>query len=672
VLSAYFDGQVCVTNTGAQATQNLVINDRLSKSTKVFNTVSVDVSAQPVINPGQTACYAYSIPLPANAINAGATYKDTAVVTITNKSGSFGTPAGTSASASAALPTTPTLVNAAISVSDTNGQTFNFSASGSQQYSQNVACTAPSMTITNTATIVGTQQSVQASAQITCTARTISGTGATNYITTTANTMIVIDYSSVPIEALVPDGSGGLTSFPGTGTPSGTFSIPSVPFGLYTLHVGSNYVVTTSSTPDLSTFAEGRSDVQPIDPSQLSSTIINVGLGSLAPWQTGDMLEFFAPNANDYVFGLDQLATSGTPQAGDTSLNLSFDATAFVFGGVGANLIDANKGDITYLTQLSQQFSDCGQLSGCSSIPYIGLNRAYQTSLFTLAANTTNTFSTFTPPNGPGDSFTDLSSGSSSISLEMKTTQFAALLSGFNPGAANCASVTTVDQEPFCFANIGISDIPNAPTGSPYGFYGATADLLILQLPPGGPDVMTGSMSYGDPFLAGILARLFTVQYGSLVPAIAPGATRPTFFSNEILWVTDVSTAAAGPIVPSLSAPQSIAVVPTGGGASANFYSDQTGVGSSPTISWSSPAIGTPTLYQLNIYQLTNVNGGTRRHLVASLFTSNTSVTLPNLLTAGNASVIVLVAESGPSVGAPLKTTDPESEVLVSSGVLQP
>jgi hypothetical protein len=54
-LSGFIDGQVCVTNTGGQATQNLAITQQVTKpsSATVLASSAVDVSAQPVLNPAR-------------------------------------------------------------------------------------------------------------------------------------------------------------------------------------------------------------------------------------------------------------------------------------------------------------------------------------------------------------------------------------------------------------------------------------------------------------------------------------------------------------------------------------------------------------------------------------------------------------------------------------------
>lgn len=154
VMSATFTGEICVTNTGAAATQGLQIIDTLSKPPKkaVIASTVVDVSGHPVLAPAERHCYPYLIDL-ATGVVPGTTYKDTAKVTITNKAGRA---SGASPSATAVLPASASVVNnAAITVADTNGSTFTFSASGSQTYTQTFECGADAGTHTNTVSAEG-------------------------------------------------------------------------------------------------------------------------------------------------------------------------------------------------------------------------------------------------------------------------------------------------------------------------------------------------------------------------------------------------------------------------------------------------------------------------------------------------------------------------------------
>ena len=171
VEEAWMDGQVCVTNGGAVATENLAITADLKNGLPppddVVASISVNTSGNPVLDPGETDCYPYlvNVPLPPHA---GGEYKITANVTITNHSGHLGTPFGPSPSATTVFPASPTLINASINVDDTNGGSWLFSDSGSVSYNRTFACDGDEGKHDNTATIRETGQSDGASVTVNC------------------------------------------------------------------------------------------------------------------------------------------------------------------------------------------------------------------------------------------------------------------------------------------------------------------------------------------------------------------------------------------------------------------------------------------------------------------------------------------------------------------------
>jgi len=183
----FFSGEVCVTNGGeVQPTQDLQIIVRLtnpSGSTE-YGTNMVNVSSKPILNPGESWCYPYTVTF-GNLTNAVAgEYKVTADVTITNHSGHPGTRFGPSPSATAELdPSAPTeTVNDSINVDDSYGGTFPFSNSGSASYQRTFTC-GDSGTFPNTATIRETNQSSSASVTVNCYKLQVSKTAQTQYTT---------------------------------------------------------------------------------------------------------------------------------------------------------------------------------------------------------------------------------------------------------------------------------------------------------------------------------------------------------------------------------------------------------------------------------------------------------------------------------------------------------
>jgi hypothetical protein len=194
----YFDGQICVTNGGAEDSQNLTIvvqlKDGYEPPNDVIASAPVDVSGHPILAAGETHCYSYSIDVPSidqfnnPQPNPGHSYKITANTTIDNHAP--GTTGGPSTSASATFPSgPPTPVNDSISVDDDyagSGSPWTFSASGSKQYSRTFSCDADKGTHDNTASIspasaASGSASDSASVTVNCHSLNVSKTASTSF-----------------------------------------------------------------------------------------------------------------------------------------------------------------------------------------------------------------------------------------------------------------------------------------------------------------------------------------------------------------------------------------------------------------------------------------------------------------------------------------------------------
>lgn len=176
--AVFVEGEVCVNNGGAVATENLTIwDDVLYKvgagQFQVLTSAQVDTSANPILDPGESYCYPYKITF---SPVADANYKNSARVTITNHSGHLGEPFGPSPDAGFSLPSSPTLVNDSVTVDDTNGSPFpqTVSASTTINYNRTFSCPSDQGKHDNTATIQETGQNSSASVQVNCYGLTVS------------------------------------------------------------------------------------------------------------------------------------------------------------------------------------------------------------------------------------------------------------------------------------------------------------------------------------------------------------------------------------------------------------------------------------------------------------------------------------------------------------------
>ena len=184
----WVDGQVCVTNVGETDTESLTIRDRVQANTgsgfppgQFIADVMLDLSANPVLSPDETHCYAYSIPL--TPVAGAVAYRNNAAVRVTNDPRCSdddpttapgcnpGDPFGPNVVAEFNLPASPTLINNAINVDDTNpaGDAGPFSSTTSYSYDRTFTCDGDEGQHDNTATIVETGQSDNASVTVTCT-----------------------------------------------------------------------------------------------------------------------------------------------------------------------------------------------------------------------------------------------------------------------------------------------------------------------------------------------------------------------------------------------------------------------------------------------------------------------------------------------------------------------
>jgi hypothetical protein len=189
VEEAWVDGQITVYNGGAVATENLAITAVLKNGYGAPNdflaSAPVDVSGNPVLDPGETGVYSYRVNIPVTGgsfpqPHAGGTYKVTANVTITNHSGHLGEAFGPSPSCTDTMPGCPVLVNDSIHVNDSNGGSWAFSDDGSTSYEKEFTCDGDEGSHNNTATIQETGQYDTAAVTVNCYALTVTKDAATS------------------------------------------------------------------------------------------------------------------------------------------------------------------------------------------------------------------------------------------------------------------------------------------------------------------------------------------------------------------------------------------------------------------------------------------------------------------------------------------------------------
>jgi hypothetical protein len=428
--------------------------------------------------------------------------------------------------------------------------------------------------------------------------RTVSGTLSRKYVTPSGEMVIPADLRSLPVSAVVPPSFAAIA---GVTTANGTFSIEGVPEGAFYLKLDRRYLEMSGSAVDLSFSLLGRPGVG----AATATTPLTFDVSNLATWQAADEIQMFVPGSGTIAYAMESNASAGVPAVGATSL------AGFVFDLSRADyraLIDGSAGDELYLTQLATQTT--------SGRTFRTVARSVVPAPFTVtnggSANVSGTFATVTQ---------------ATLDAIWDRPAFAAELIARSPrtSASN-------------WSTFAVSVLPEASTR---GFYHGAADVVVFA-PGYSPDesTVTAAWSYGDPFPAAwsrfVWCRFFTyrtVQLGSAAPEIV---------FAELLAFRDLETISAqAPLVPVVGA----VVDPLINGSDA--FGALTGIGTSPTLSWTEPQIGAATKYVVRVKAVTNAGGQTTLATIATLETTATQIVVPpNILMPGDTYMFQIISRS--------------------------
>jgi hypothetical protein len=397
-------------------------------------------------------------------------------------------------------------------------------------------------------------------------------------------TAVAPDAATASVEALAPDGSGGWVHYPPTPATfdvTGSASIANVPAGSYLLVFrdggGVSHVVQTSwSAVDLGYDVLGRADAAPAS----LPTPVSYALTGLAAGAT----EVQVTSSNADVAHVAELAGED-------------------WAASGSNLLAA--GDVFYVHDLAPVA--CGAYA-CQ----VATDWSSQVS----GGLTDGAASTIAAALAPATTF-------GSVTADWQTSAFELLLAAMNPVATTDAIAHTllVGASAYPLVNFG----PFASGGAPV--------LFQLQQPAGTGNVAAGVVGYGQ-FLDPVLWNEWRgVGFSARVAYTAPLASTPLIETVSVARREPMIPAPATPIAPTLGPAQTPLV--NGLGA----FSTLTGVGLTPTFSWSAPATGVPTSYQVSIYRLFASGTASASALVASLTVAGASTQVavpPGLLLAGD------------------------------------
>ena len=428
--------------------------------------------------------------------------------------------------------------------------------------------------------------------------RTVQALAQGTYLPFNAATGVITPSTPFPFSAstdiVLADGS---TTLEGTFNPAtGVCSIPNVPAGYYWLRNHStDYIWTSLQNVDLSEKWPGR----PIAYSTKANTDLGFFLTGLAPWQDPDYIVLYDFNSNSYY--------NFTPHVnpGATSNN-----TVWNFGNI--SMIDTTQGDAPRLVQMNDTPSGSAHLIAATS----GLTPGSLTVVDGATSNIIGSLSSLPQ--------------SSNLWISYSRSDFAALRSEYNPHGI-------IDWGPFI-------EFDSMPGATAYGDTSNWLDGIYFQdsnvavtTDPTPVMVAAPALEPGFEWIA-YAGENYHMEYQLAGTSSACQIkARPSRIYS--LTLPD----ATHPIQPVLGPVRN----PTINGLS--LYSNQAGVGLTPTLAWEAPDLGLPQTCHVSVYQLLASGAATTSTFVAQFYLegNQTSMTLPTgILTPGGTYYFMIGAVS--------------------------
>lgn len=430
---------------------------------------------------------------------------------------------------------------------------------------------------------------------------------------------VISDFSHATVGLWYRD--AGMPDFKkGIGNDDGTFVIREVPAGEVTVQLDHRYFVTTARRLAFDSFIGARKDAEPA--TQESTLRLTMrGLEPIDP--NANRSAFFFTQGESLVANLENVARPVTP-AGATSVESDLNWVA-VTDGLGIGLPDSSKGDKGWALQFHTTTTDGGTNTS--------IIRFAEFPALTLAnGGTTDAVADLVSPTGQP------------LTVTFDKPAFTALRASFGRSAG---------LGYFSFS------LGTSPAPAPHTMIGQTAITLASAVEDETATLPSVNVAGSFPSTWG---RTLAVAY--LVPQarsmLADGGS-PTSFSGG-LSVSDLPANLTGMQSPTLTQVRGAQI------SARNFIEDQTGVGTTPTVTWMAPTTGTVSSYRLTINRL-NTSGSAAE--IWRIYTPNPSVTVPpGILVANTAYVFELEALSFGQGG--ITFTLPYRYSNVVSGVIRP
>jgi hypothetical protein len=246
--------------------------------------------------------------------------------------------------------------------------------------------------------------------------------------------------------------------------------------------------IDTARSIDLSSYSMGRPSATN---ATSSSTVVTFDITALDAWQSGDIIELVAPNANDYFFLNDGDVTPG-PNVGDVALS------GYAVPWIGNPLVLGAMGDVLTIFH-------------ASTVSAGGAFRARvvrERCVFPRFDMTDGT------PSMLSGAFTNVPADAAMTITNWRTTAFEAMRSQLGPGLGSAPGHHTMD-------------VQAQPLRPPHATqFSGTLDLYFVDGDPSA-DVSLGTFHYANPYAASDVLRGTQVYFDTTVQV--PGAMPTTF-----------------------------------------------------------------------------------------------------------------------------------------------
>lgn len=398
----------------------------------------------------------------------------------------------------------------------------------------------------------------------------IDGTWRDTYHTSQGSkTVSACNVAAPPAAVRVDAVTAAQETFAGTCAADGTFTIdaPNSASGYYLRVLGTLFETTRQAGIDLSGERLGRNDIAGI-----AGVTLQLNVNNMQSYTPGDLLVAWSAN-----LGYRQVLTftSGGPGSGATTLS-----------GVaawGSYKVDTSQSDQLQIMQL-------GKHTTATSIEYLSLDRSYTAPSFTMSNNAEQALAgSFVTPD------------QSSLTLDID-------VASFNQFTSAAPAIGSKTLQGTAYAAIS-TDVVESP--SLFQFAQPTDSVTSLEF---------GTVTLGDPFPAA-WNRYVRLQTKYTVPYTYGGMTGE--FAVLQTRVMTKAAAEGGTVSATLGPVTSIKF----DGADAMTATDISPV---PMLSWSAPTLGTPTDYEVQVYEVKSSGGATLTFSsVLKLVTKNTSIRIP-------------------------------------------